>query len=43
MLFYNKRGMEIIAVGVIGIWMAVPIGWALADVIGIIVYLRKRT
>ena len=31
------------AIGVIGIWMAVPIGWALADVIGIIVYLRKRT
>ena len=31
------------AIGVIGIWMAVPIGWALADMIGIIVYLRKRT
>lgn len=31
------------AIGVIGIWMAVPIGWALADIIGIIVYLRKRT
>ena len=31
------------AIGVIGIWVAVPIGWALADMIGIIVYLRKRT
>lgn len=29
------------AIGVIGIWVAVPIGWALADMIGIIVYLRK--
>ena len=27
------------AIGVIGIWVAVPIGWALADMIGIIVYL----
>ncbi len=30
------------AVGVIGIWAAIPIGWALADAIGIGYYLRCR-
>lgn len=29
-------------VGVLGIWWAVPIGWALADVYGVIYYLKKR-
>lgn len=29
--------------GVIGIWLSVPIGWALADAIGIGYYLKKRT
>ena len=28
------------AVGVIGIWLAIPIGWALADAIGIVRYVR---
>ena len=27
--------------GVIGIWLSVPIGWALADAIGIGYYLKK--
>ena len=26
-----------------GIWLSVPIGWALADAIGIGYYLKKRT
>ncbi len=30
------------ALGVIGIWMSVPIGWFLADTIGLGYYLRKR-
>lgn len=29
--------------GVTGIWLSVPIGWALADAIGIGCYLKKRT
>mgnify|MGYP000441127917 CR=1 FL=1 len=29
------------AVGVTGIWLSVPIGWALADAIGIGYYLKK--
>ena len=29
--------------GVTGIWFSVPIGWALADAIGIGYYLKKRT
>ena len=28
--------------GVIGIWLSVPIGWALADAIGIGYYLKKN-
>ena len=28
--------------GVTGIWLSVPIGWALADAIGIGYYLKKR-
>ena len=28
-------------IGVTGIWMAVPIGWFLADAIGICYYFRK--
>ena len=28
--------------GVIGIWLSVPIGWALADIIGIGYYLKKK-
>ena len=33
------------AVGVTGIWMSVPIGWALADLTGVLYYIhiqRKR-
>ena len=30
------------AVGVVGIWWSVPIGWFLADLTGIVCYLRKR-
>ena len=29
--------------GVTGIWLSVPIGWGLADAIGIGYYLKKRT
>ena len=29
--------------GVTSIWFSVPIGWALADAIGIGYYLKKRT
>lgn len=29
-------------IGVVGIWISVPIGWVLADVIGIFVYIKKR-
>lgn len=30
------------AVNVVGIWWAVPIGWALADVTGFVYYFRRR-
>ena len=30
------------AIGVVGIWWAVPIGWALADVTGLVYYKIKR-
>ncbi len=30
------------AIGVTGIWWSVPIGWALADLIGLIYYRRKK-
>ena len=29
-------------IGVIGIWLSVPIGWFLADFIGLVYYLRRR-
>ena len=29
--------------GVTGIWLSVPIGWTLADAIGIGYYLKERT
>ena len=28
--------------GVTGVWMAVPIGWAAADITGLLIYLRGR-
>ncbi len=31
------------ALGVTGIWMSVPIGWALADAVGVLYYWRNRT
>lgn len=30
------------AIGVVGIWWAVPIGWALADAVGILYYLLRK-
>ena len=30
-------------IGVTGIWISIPIGWFLADAVGILVYLRGRT
>lgn len=30
------------AFGVIGIWWSVPIGWALADMVGILYYIFRR-
>ena len=30
------------SVGVIGIWWSVPIGWALADTVGIVFYLLRK-
>ncbi|MFR3008912.1 MAG: hypothetical protein ACLTLZ_03225 [Pseudoruminococcus massiliensis] len=29
------------AIGVIGIWVSVPIGWALADITGVVYYFVK--
>lgn len=29
------------ALGVTGIWIAVPVGWALADIVGIVYYLKR--
>lgn len=31
------------AIGVVGIWWSVPIGWALADTAGLVYYARKKT
>ena len=30
-------------IGLVGIWWAVPIGWALADVVGYRIYRRRRS
>ena len=30
------------AVGVLGIWLSVPIGWLLADLAGLLYYRRRR-
>ena len=30
------------ALGVTGIWVSVPIGWALADIVGVVYYCKKR-
>lgn len=30
------------SIGVLGIWWAIPIGWALADIFGIVYYKRKK-
>ena len=34
---------DITSVGVLGIWWSVPIGWLLADIVGALYYLKKRT
>lgn len=39
MLAYLLSGTPL---GVTGIWLSVPIGWALADAIGIGYYLKKK-
>lgn len=39
MLAYLLSAMPL---GVTGIWLSVPIGWALADIIGIGYYLKKK-
>ncbi len=31
------------AIGVVGIWWSIPIGWALADLTGLLLYLKKRS
>lgn len=31
------------AIGVVGIWWSVPIGWVLADTVGVTYYLRRRS
>ncbi len=33
---------EIPGIGVVGIWWSVPIGWILADMVGIFYYIKKR-
>lgn len=38
-LAYTLSGIS--AIGVIGIWVAIPIGWFLADAAGIIYYIFK--
>ena len=39
----TTRGVSALpAVGLIGIWWAVPIGWILADTTGVIYYLRIK-
>ncbi len=40
-LAYMLSGIP--AVGVVGIWAAVPIGWALADIVGVAYYLRHKS
>ena len=30
------------AIGVVGIWWSVPIGWALADIVGLLYYKIKK-
>ena len=34
--------LSVTPLGVTGIWLSVPIGWALADIIGIGYYLKKK-
>ena len=34
--------LSVTPLGVTGIWLSVPIGWALADAIGIGYYLKKK-
>ena len=30
------------AIGVVGIWWSIPIGWALADIVGLLYYKIKK-
>lgn len=40
LLAYVLSGMA--SIGVIGIWVAIPIGWFLADAVGILYYIKKE-
>lgn len=39
LLAYVLSGIP--AIGVNGIWVAIPIGWALADIVGVVYYMRR--
>lgn len=38
LLAYVLSGIS--AIGVKGIWVAIPIGWALADIVGVVYYIK---
>ena len=40
LLAYVLSGITVI--GVVGIWAAIPIGWFLADAVGILYYIKKE-
>ena len=42
MLAYLAYLLSATPMGVTGIWLSVPVGWALADAIGIGYYLKKK-
>ena len=40
LLAYLLSGVD--SIGVVGIWVAIPIGWFLADTVGIVYYSKKE-
>lgn len=42
LVYLGLDGILWVLRGVTGIWLSVPIGWALADIIGIGCYLKKK-
>lgn len=42
LVYLELDGILWVPRGVTGIWLSVPIGWALADIIGIGYYLKKK-